>query len=214
MLSKINTYKLPMSIGLLMIFYIVGLLGMLFSDQPDEFAQLSWLNLLISGAVLFLNHEKWSAKLLLALVSIGILGYLVEVVGVQTGMIFGEYQYGEALGYKLGGVPLIIGLNWVMLCYFSVFTFSRWIKPWWLISSVAAMSLVGLDLIIEPVAIKLDFWTWGSKDIPIQNFIAWFLIAAVFNKLITLTKEESANKLAPYLFLIQTLFFLTLRITL
>lgn len=214
MFSEVIKYKLPISFGILLIFYSVGLVGILWSHHSEDFVKLSGLNLLISGVVLFVNHEKWNNKLVISLLVIVVLGYLIEVMGVQTGMIFGEYNYGDSLGVKMFGVPLIIGLNWVMLCYFSVFTLSKWIKSWWLLSSASALLLLGMDFIIEPVAIKLNFWSWKTEDIPVQNFVAWFIIAAVFNKLIVLTKEDSVNKIAPYLFLIQLIFFVVLRITL
>lgn len=183
---------------------------MILGGDAQEFAKLSWMNLLISGFILFLNHEQWNTKIIIAITAVGVMGFIFEVIGVQTGMIFGEYAYGDALGRKWNGTPFVIALNWAMLCYFSVYTFSKWIKPWWLLSSVAALSLVMLDFIIEPVAVKLDFWTWSDPDIPLQNYLAWFVLAAVFNKLIALTKDTSENKLAPYLFLIQTIFFATL----
>ena len=50
------------------------------------------------------------------MVIIGFLtGMITEILGVQLGWIFGDYQYGEALGYKLFGVPLLIGVNWTLL---------------------------------------------------------------------------------------------------
>ena len=42
-------------------------------------------------------------------------GMITEILGVQWGWIFGNYQYGDALGYKVLGVPLLIGVNWALL---------------------------------------------------------------------------------------------------
>jgi putative membrane protein len=44
----------------------------------------------------------------------------LEVVGVKTGLIFGEYKYGSTLGIKLFEVPLIIGFNWVFVILGSI----------------------------------------------------------------------------------------------
>lgn len=214
MLPMLKKYKLETSLLLLLIFYGVGLVGILYSEDSDAFSKLSWLNLLISGLVLFLNHENWSDKLLLSLLLVGVLGFFIEVAGVRSGMIFGEYRYGDSLGYKWLGVPLIIGLNWTMLCYYSVFTFSNWVKQWYLVALLAATGITGLDIIMEPVAVKLGFWRWSGGVIPLQNFVAWFVIASIFNKLIMFTKGDGLNKLAPYLFIIQILFFLILRMAL
>ncbi len=214
MYQMLKKYQLPISLVLLLIFYSVGLAGMLFSENPQQFAKLSWLNLIISATVLFFNHKKWSPVAVWSILVVGVLGFLAEVAGVQTGAIFGEYAYGKALGFKLFDVPLVIALNWAMLCYFSVYTFGIWIKSWWLNAIVAAASLVALDVIIEPVAIKLDFWNWSAAEIPLQNFVAWFVLAIFFNTLIALAKKDSENKIAPYLFLIQLIFFTILRLAL
>ena len=38
-----------------------------------------------------------------------------EILGVKFGIIFGDYEYGNALGYKIFEVPLLIGANWAIL---------------------------------------------------------------------------------------------------
>ena len=43
------------------------------------------------------------------------IGFLVEVIGVNYGIIFGNYTYGKVLGFKVLNVPLMIGVNWFFL---------------------------------------------------------------------------------------------------
>ena len=40
-----------------------------------------------------------------------------EQVGVETGLIYGAYHYTDALGLKLGHVPIIIPIAWFMMVY-------------------------------------------------------------------------------------------------
>ena len=40
-----------------------------------------------------------------------------EHVGVETGLIYGAYHYTDALGLKLGLVPIIIPIAWFMMIY-------------------------------------------------------------------------------------------------
>ena len=40
-----------------------------------------------------------------------------EHVGVETGLIYGAYHYTDALGLKLGHVPIIIPIAWFMMIY-------------------------------------------------------------------------------------------------
>ena len=42
-----------------------------------------------------------------------------EILGVNYGLIFGDYIYLDNLGYKVFGVPVIIGVNWIILTYIS-----------------------------------------------------------------------------------------------
>ena len=40
-----------------------------------------------------------------------------EHIGVETGLIYGAYHYTDALGLKLGHVPIIIPIAWFMMIY-------------------------------------------------------------------------------------------------
>ena len=41
----------------------------------------------------------------------------------------------------------------------------------------AAVLTALYDVVIEPVAIALDYWQWGGGEIPLQNYLAWAAIA-------------------------------------
>jgi uncharacterized membrane protein len=56
-----------------------------------------------------------AAGILLAVTALG--GLLVEALGVRTGLPFGRYAYGDALGPKLLGVPLVIPLAWTWMAW-------------------------------------------------------------------------------------------------
>src|SRR5205085_950587 len=47
--------------------------------------------------------------------SAGALGFAIELVGVRTGRPFGRYRYGDGLGVKLGGVPLLAAAAWALM---------------------------------------------------------------------------------------------------
>ena len=36
------------------------------------------------------------------------------------------------------------------------------------------------DLFMEPAVIKLGYWQWLNGTIPFQNYLAWFVISALF----------------------------------
>jgi putative membrane protein len=73
---------------------------------------------------------------------------------------------------------------------------------------MSALLMVGLDVLIEPIAIELDFWTWAGGYVPFQNYVGWFVIAFVlqfaFHKAIP---KDMTNHVAVILFGLQILFF-------
>jgi putative membrane protein len=67
------------------------------------------------------------------------------------------------------------------------------------------------DWLMEPVAVKLGFWTWLSLDIPVYNYVCWFIVSAGLLVLFRKWEQPKANPFALHLLCIQVLFFLTLR---
>jgi bisanhydrobacterioruberin hydratase len=103
--------------------------------------------------------------------------FLLEALGVRTGRIFGAYTYGQTLGVKLFAVPLVIGFNWLIVVagINSMIEHLAWSKV--AKSAVVGTGAVLFDLILEPVAMGLDYWSWEAGSVPLQNYIAWWIIA-------------------------------------
>ena len=201
------------SLVFLIVIYLVGLIG-LNTSWRDEIAVLTPYTLSLSALVLFINHREWNRYFVIFVLFATISGYLIELIGVETKIVFGTYSYGETLGYKLYGVPIIMGLNWFLMVYScgmvaNLFRFGVFLK-----SVIGAFLMVILDLSLEPVAVILDFWTWENGIIPLQNYVAWFFVAFVlliyFHKL----GLKKMNRIAVGLFIIQYIFFFILSYTL
>ena len=104
------------SIGIIWLFHLSGLVGLLYIDK-NLFASLTPLNLFISSTLLFVNQKSLMKKEVIIVFLIFSIGMIAEILGVNYGLIFGKYDYGDNLGLKLLGVPLLIGLNWVVLTF-------------------------------------------------------------------------------------------------
>ena len=144
--------------------------------------------------------------------------FLVEAAGVATGAIFGEYAYGPTLGWAWLGAPLIIGFNWVVTVNGAVGIASRIVplEQGWR-RKIAVVLLTGLlamafDFVMEPVAMRLDYWQWAGDIIPLRNYLAWFVTAALAVTLHPLLGSGpchlgSHGRLATLLFIAQLIFF-------
>ena len=132
-----------------------------------------------------------------------------EWLGVHTGFLFGDYVYGESLGKKWFGVPIIIGINWIMLTMISASIVQLSNIHWLLKALGATFLMVLLDILIEPVAIVSDYWYWNG-EIPLTNFIGWIIVAFVLQTLYFGSKLAEPNKVGISLYIIQVIFFLIL----
>lgn len=209
--EKIYRYKTTILIAVLVIFYIVGVVGLSLESYRSSFLELSFMNLALSFTLLLIGRNKHSKGFYTFAFFAFMVGMIVEWVGVHTGLLFGDYFYGENLGFKIVEVPFIIGINWLMLTIISA-SVVQYAKFHWLIKSIlAALLMLVLDLLIEPVAITSDYWTWNG-EIPISNFVTWFIIALVLQLVYFNFKLAEKNKVAVSLYFLQFLFFLILNL--
>jgi putative membrane protein len=208
-----NYSKVNSSIVILFIFHVVGVIG-LSSDYQDLFLRLTPLNLLLSLGLFIWANNDFSIQFYKVMAILFALGFLVEVIGVSTGVLFGEYTYGATLGYKLFETPLMIGVNWILLSLASFGVSSFFLKKQLPIILLSSLLMVLMDVLIEPIAISLDFWTWALGDIPLQNYIMWFFVSLIMNALISFNRLKIDYRISFGLLLSQILFFTLLSLSL
>lgn len=210
-----KTYLLTV---VLLIFYLVGTIGI--SLNPVAFATLTPFNLILTLILCFWPHQPKDTFLLIQLAAIFLASFLLEYVGVNTGQIFGNYTYGNALGPKLGNTPILIGINWVIVAYSSlhlVQTISTKLKlrlNALIGAGIAALAMVALDLLIEPIAPKLDFWGFKNLQVPLQNYTAWFFFGFIFCYWLIKAGIIQNNPMGWRVYLVQFIFFLILNLSL
>jgi putative membrane protein len=200
-------------IAFFVIFYVVGIIGMTWPVSQPLFIKLVPVALLLSlVAIMLLHQPAFDTKTILVFAIIAVSGYFIEVIGVNTGLIFGHYKYGNALGIKILNTPLLIGLNWLMLMYAgSSFTEKMRLNAWGSILITSSLILL-YDLVLEKIAPALGMWQWENAIVPLQNYLAWFLITFLFQGLLKVTKVKTTNSMAFLLVLMQVIFFLILLI--
>jgi uncharacterized membrane protein len=199
--------RLRLAQGVLLLFHVTGFLGLAFSQDPQFYLQFVPLNLLLTAFLLLSFQPDRRGIFPVFCVVVAVVGFFVEVAGIRTGLLFGEYAYGKVLGTKWLDVPLIIGLNWLLLTY-TTGMLARYLPvPDFVRALVAALLMVGMDLCIEPVAMHYGFWSWQHDRIPLQNFKGWFVVALILQVYFNRTDFVKRNALAPFVYLLQLLFF-------
>ena len=223
--------KIKWAVTIALIFHVVGFTGILWIDKAG-FAEMTPMNLLLSVLLLIWTQHEWNLRFFLFAFIAFITGIVTEYLGVNYQLLFGHYRYEHALGPKIGGVPWMIGMNWFMVIYCCGITTQMLLNFLWNRMKEKEMPLrenVGLwaviidgallammfDWLMEPVAIKLGYWTWLTDGgIPTKNYWDWFFVSAFLMIFFRLLKFPKKNQFALHLLLIQTLFFISLRILL
>lgn len=196
--------------------------------KSELFLKLTPLNLLVCAALIFWTQEKINMGFLLFCVIAFGVGFGTEWVGINTGLLFGDYQYGTVLGPGWQGVPYIIGIQWMVVVYCAGISMAMLhqkllqnqpgetgtaLKWWMAISMVADSALIALifDWILEPVAMALGYWTWNGGEVPWLNYATWWGVTAFIMVFFHFLPFRKQNLFAVHLLMIQVMFFLLLR---
>lgn len=200
----------PVAVAVLIIFHLVGFWGLEFSNNSTYYQSLTPLNLVLTAVLLFSFHKSWDRSFVLFMIVVSLAGFLAEVIGIHTGLLFGNYEYGNAFGIKLWEVPLLIGLNWLILIYVTGQISCYVGGSIWLKSFIGALLMVLLDVFLEPVATKFDFWQWDGNVIPVSNYLGWFGLSYILQYYYHSIDIDRQNPLSVYVYAVQLFFFVCL----
>ena len=198
----------PAAIVIIILFHLVGLAGFAVPSLRPLFVQIVPWHLLLMLIVIILGHQKFSNKFMLFMLIIFLSGFGLEWLGVHKYWLFGDYNYGKTLGLKLFDIPLMIGVNWFLLIYATGVTMQRSrLKSSFFRVITGALILVVLDILIEPVAMKFDYWHWDTDIIPLKNYVCWFFVSAAMLYVFELFSFKKQSIAAPALLATEFVFF-------
>jgi bisanhydrobacterioruberin hydratase len=198
------------SLYFLILVYVSGTIGFIFN--PSFFEPFTPYTLVLTALVFLIHQPLTKASFVLAFLSVALIGFVSEVIGVKTGLVFGAYHYGHSLGYLSLGVPLIIPINWALLVTCGVL-FVKGISSNKIINALLSAALItGLDFIIEKNAAQLKLWYFHSGSPGLHNYFAWFVIAFVTSFFLQKQLLQGHTKSAKLILGLQFLFFGTLYI--
>jgi len=222
MIERMKSNKtLFISIFIATLFHISGTIGMMLTEVRPWFISMTPLTLLLMTGLIIWNEKNINKELILFFCLCASVGFFSELIGTNTGLLFGIYTYGNSFGYKILGVPLLIGILWFVTVYSvgqTVLVIYRFLSKnanrsvavnFGLINIASALTTL-FDYIMEPAAITLGYWDWYPEGaIPLFNYICWYFISGFLLTpfFINRTLINDVNYFAVFLIFIQTLFF-------
>lgn len=207
--SKMFASRVRILTAVCVIFHVVGLVGIV-ANVPGVVRSTPLHLTLMLGLLVVSFREQWRRWLPWALAA-GAAGFVAEWVGVHTGLLFGEYAYGAALGPRWDGIPLLIAANWVIVVSGAVSLAQGLSKRPLVVVAVAALMATAFDWLLEPVAVQLGWWSWEGGTIPFFNYACWAGLSVLL-ALLWVGMRLRAGAFAVILVLVQAVFFALLRL--
>ena len=123
----------------------------------------------------------------LSLLALAAFGYTIETIGTTTGLPYGPFYYGDALGGKaLGIVPYLLPVSYVPLvigAFATAWNVGLDLNFRFDLVLRTAVLLTLIDGVLDPGAAALGFWFWPEGGVyygvPLSNYAGWLLSGAL-----------------------------------
>jgi len=162
--------------------FIIGL------SLPCYFAVITWLGL---------------KKSVLFLIMMSIYAISIETLAIITGYPYSQFVYTNLIGFKIFGyTPYTVPFAYVPLFIGSIYLATLKTRTYWKIILLTAFFVLITDLVLDPAAVALNFWTYFDSGVfygvPFMNFVGWILTGALAALIsIVILKGELINKNKP-----------------
>lgn len=121
--------------------------------------------------------------------------YAIEWIGLTTGWPYGTFTYVVELGPMVEGVPVGLPVFFVPLVL-NAYLLAVLLTNGSSARLPVALGLVlGIDLVLDPAAVALGFWTYSSGfyyGVPGSNFVGWLLSGSVGIMAVDLAFDRTA----------------------
>jgi uncharacterized membrane protein len=179
---------------------------------PQRAPMLAIVTLHVVPPLLFaLLHGRllWGWRGILVFFAIcSVVSGTVEKIGITTGFPFGHYFFTDAMGPKISGVPLFLGLAYLGMGYLSWLIAGlilgweqRNLTGWRFVAlpAFAALVMTSWDFCLDPVwstIVRAWIWTDGGSyfGVPISNFAGWYGNTLLIYLLFVFFLRRSATK--------------------
>lgn len=123
-----------------------------------------------------------AARAAVELLALTLYGYALERVAIA---VFASHGYGPGWRAAPGGVPLAVAACWaaVILSAMALGRDLGFTSPLGRAAAAAVLALT-LDLLMEPVAMRVGLWAWTPPGpwlgVPVGNFVGWAVIVGAY----------------------------------
>ncbi|MEM9363163.1 MAG: carotenoid biosynthesis protein [Bacteroidota bacterium] len=204
-MTFVQQHKTTIAAGIIWLFHISGIIGISLGFK-DWFLTKTPLNLSICLLLFVLLFPVNTGKKVFLFFVFFAMGMFAEWLGVNYGLLFGEYVYGANFGPKLDGVPWLIGCFWALLACITAAMVSSLKLLIWGRAIIAAALMVILDFFMEQNAPNFDFWQFEGH-VPLRNYVTWFILGLLMQWIILKFKFEGNRTISFHLYIAQLTFF-------
>ncbi len=150
-------------------------------------------------AYIGLAHSFGNVRTLYTWLVLGVLGITIETTSIATGIPYGSFSYNNPLGGLLFGYA-----PWALILAWPPLVIGAWVLAKKTTASRIATILVGtillvcFDLVMDPGAVALGFWSFVHTGVyyavPYTNFIGWVISGVIgISTLELLLKTNTSN---------------------
>lgn len=163
-------------------FLTIGAFFMVNVEMPPWAYVVSGLNIVLFAAPAMWATIKWLGwkNGLILLFLLGIYATLIETFAITTGFPYGNFIYSDLLGFRLFNlVPWTVAFAWTPLMLAAYTITARFDFKLWLRIVMIAVFLLMFDMVLDPGAVYMKFWTYSGGGffygVPLSNFAGWIL---------------------------------------
>lgn len=170
---------------------------------------------------LILWKERGNKRLLETLILAFIFGMVLETIDSKLSQ---AYFYSKDFLFMVLDIPVVIGAGWAVVYYATLKVAMNYRDLLWFQAPFfMALIAVMIDFILDPIAIRLGFWTWRIPldqellGVPYDNFVGWLAAIWTFAFMINLSEQgffrKRTSKIIKYITAVVAPLLLSLQIT-
>jgi putative membrane protein len=165
-----------------------GLVGGFFVARFGIMPGTEWASIVMMLGIAAISYRavvrdigiQWIIFLILS----GLLALVFEYVWIQHCIPYGCFQYGDVLGAKIfQTVPWTVFVGWTPLIIGVYAILRHSIQNRWRIILIGAIILTLIDMVLDPGAVLLGFWSFDAGgwyyNVPWSNFAGWLVSGSV-----------------------------------